>query len=251
MSDVPLPDIVDEARRILIAAQQRDVQVRLVGGLAVRLRAYETFHPGLSREYKDIDLVTLRGQTKSAAAFLQDLGYEPSERFNAMNGHERLLFYDVGNGRQLDVFVGLFRMCHEIPINDRVLTDSATIPLAELLLTKLQVVKLNEKDLRDIVAILYHHDVSDSDGDTINADQVAALCARDWGLWRTSKMNVERVREGVSSYDISPMEQAVVEQRLHRLWARIEAQPKSRMWRLRDKIGDRKQWYEDPEEIGG
>ena len=251
MAVAPLPEIIDEAWRLLVEADRLGVQVRLVGGLAVRLRAYETFHSGLSREYKDIDLITLRGQSKVVAAFLLEMGYVASDRFNAMNGHERLLFHDVENQRQLDVFVGAFRMCHEIPINDRVLTDPATIPLAELLLTKLQVVKLNEKDMRDIVALMYHHDVSDQDGDTINGDRVAELCAGDWGLWRTSKMNFERVREGLGDYGISEAERSVVLSRLTRLWDRIELEPKSRAWRLRDRIGDRKQWYEDPEEVGG
>ena len=140
-------------------------------------------------------------------------------------------------------------MCHEIPIDRRVAVDPTTIPLAELLLTKLQVVKLNEKDLRDIVAILHHHDVGEADGDTINAARVAELCADDWGLWRTTKMNVERVRDGVEHYDIAAAERDEVERRLDVLWARIEAQPKSRGWRLRDRVGDRKQWYEDPEEV--
>src|SRR3984885_14583065 len=124
-----------------------------------------------------------------------------------------------------------------------------TIPLAELLLTKLQKEKMNEKDLRDSDATLHHHDVGDDDGDTINADRVAKLCAEDWGLWRTCKMNFDRVREGVAGYDIAQEERATVQERLDRLWARIEAEPKSRGWRMRDRIGDRKRWYDEPEEV--
>lgn len=248
-TQAPLPQIIDEARRLATAALERDVPIRLVGGLAVRIRVDETFHPGLSREYKDIDFVTLKGRSKVVAGFIEEMGYEPQQQFNAMNGHERLLFHDLGNQRQLDVFVGAFRMCHEIPITNRITLDPMTLPLAELLLTKLQIVTLNEKDLRDVIAILHHHEVADHDGDTINADRVAQLCAEDWGLWRTCKMNVERVREGVESYDIAEDERATVEDRLDRLWARIEAEPKSRGWRLRDRIGDRKRWYDEPEEV--
>ena len=123
--------------------------------------------------------------------------------------------------------------------------------MAELLLTKFQIVSLNEKDLRDIVAILHHHDVADKDGDTINAAYVAQLCADDWGLWRTFQMNVVRVREGLDQYDLAEHERETVERRLDRLWERIEAQPKSRSWRMRDRIGDRKKWYDEPEEVGG
>lgn len=223
--------------------------IRLVGGLAVRIRVDEAFHPGLTREYKDIDFVTLKGRNKAVAGFLEEMGYEPQRQFNAMNGHERLLFHDLGNARQLDVFVGAFRMCHEIPINDRITLDPMTLPLAELLLTKLQIVNLNEKDQRDIVAILHHHEIADHDGDTINGARVAQLCSQDWGLWRTTKMTLERVREGLEHYDMAESERRQVEERLDRLWERIDAEPKSRSWRLRDRIGDRKRWYLEPEEV--
>jgi hypothetical protein len=249
MSEQPLPQILDEARRLATAALERDVPLRLVGGLAVRIRVDEAFHPGLSREYKDIDFVTLKGRNKVVARFLEEMGYEPHTQFNAMNGRERLLFHDLGNQRQLDVFVGAFRMCHEIPITDRITLDPVTLPLAVLLLTKLQIVNLNEKDRRDIVAILHHHEISDHDGETVNAVRVAQLCADDWGLWRTCKMNLERVREGIEDYDMAHDERTAVEQRIDRLWERIDAEPKSRSWRLRDRIGDRRRWYDEPEEV--
>ena len=249
VGETPLAQILDEARRLAGAALERDVPLRLVGGLAIRIRGDEAFHPGLSREYKDIDFVTLKGRSKQVTSFLQDMGYQPHEQFNALNGHERLLFHDLRNQRQLDVFVGAFRMCHEIPITDRIIHEPMTLPLAELLLTKLQIISLNEKDLRDVVAILHHHDVADQDGDTINASRVAKLCAEDWGLWRTCKLNFDRVRAGLATYDMTPDERAAIEQRLDRLWERIDAEPKSRGWRLRDRIGDRKRWYEEPEEV--
>jgi len=232
------------------AANDQDVPVRLVGGLAVRLRADEAFHTGLSRVYKDIDFVTLRGKSKQVVAFMESMGYQPNKEFNGFNGHERLLFYDIPNQRQVDVFVGAFRMCHEIPITDRIHLDATTVPLAELLLTKLQIVQLNEKDMRDIVALVHHHDVAEHDGDTINAAYIARLCAGDWGLWRTCKMNITRTRDGLDGFDIASHERDEVEARLDRLWQRIESQPKSRGWKLRDRIGDRKQWYEEPEEVG-
>jgi len=251
MTSEPLPTIIDEARRLGVDADREGVPVRLVGGLAVRLRALDAFSPVLQRDYRDIDLVTQRGGTKRVTAFLEAAGYEPQRAFNGLHGGERLLFHDVANRRQLDVFVGAFRMCHTIPIGDRLLIDAVTLPLAELLLTKLQVVKLNEKDLRDIVALLLHHDVADRDGETINAGQVARLCADDWGLWRTCRESVERVRDALGQYVLTADEAGLVRDRLARLWEEVERTPKSRGWRLRDRVGDRKQWYDDPEEVGG
>jgi len=67
---------------------------------------------------------------------MRDIGYEPHVGFNAMNARERLLFFDEPNGRRLDLFVGSFRMCHEIPLEQRLTVDAATVPLAELVLMK-------------------------------------------------------------------------------------------------------------------
>lgn len=245
----PLTGIVDEARRLTDAAAGQQLPIRLLGGLAIKLRVEPNLHPSLTREYKDIDFVSAKDQGKPTATFFEAMGYEPDRQFNAFSGGTRLLFHDPANQRQLDVFVGAFRMCHEIPIGDRLTVDPVTLPLAELLLTKLQVVSLNEKDLRDTVAILHHHPVADHDGNTINAQRVADLCAEDWGLWRTTKMNAQRVHEGLALYDLTDRERTAVAQRLDELWKRIEDAPKTRGWRLRDRIGDRKRWYEEPDEV--
>jgi len=250
MSDVsaPLAEIADEAHRILAAAEQADVPLRLIGGLAVLFHS-DPLHPALERPYKDIDLATVKGQSRKVGDLMASLGYEPAKEFNALNGNRRLLFYDVPNERQVDVFVGTFEMCHVIPISDRIAIEEKTIPLAELLLTKMQVVELNEKDLTDIVALLHHHEVADHDDDAVNAGEVARLTADDWGLWRTTQMNIDRVRERAGTVGLSDEEHRQVMERLDALSAAIDAAPKSRGWRLRDRIGDRKRWYENPDEV--
>jgi hypothetical protein len=211
----------------------------------VRLRARNGLPPSLERTYGDLDFVTARKSSAAAQRFFRDLGYEPHVSFNALNSKERLLFFDEEHGRQVDVFVGAFRMCHEIPIGERLETDETSIPLAELLLTKLQVIELNEKDVRDTVALLHDRDVGDEDGDTVNGGQVARLCAEDWGLWRTISQNLEACRVRVADYG---PECSAAGPRLAELEARIEGESKSRAWRLRAKVGERKRWYDLPEE---
>jgi hypothetical protein len=245
----PLPQIIDEARRMLAAAQERAVPVRLIGGLAVRLRFDAAVNPRLTREYKDIDVVTLKRTGKAAGDLLASLGYVGDREFNTLNGKTRLLYYDNANRRQVDVFVGAFEMCHSIPITDRIVQEDMTVPLAELLLMKLQVVALNEKDLRDIIALLHYHDVGDEDGPTVNGSYIAALCAADWGLWRTSTANLDRAHAGVDDYELDEQERAIVRGRIDDLRARLDAYPKSTKWRLRDRVGDRKRWYLEPEEV--
>lgn len=200
--------------------------------------------PGvLERDCGDLDLVAGRGSSKETARFFREAGYEPDVSFNALNSKERLLFLDAANRRQVDVFVGSFRMCHAIPLDGRLEVDQRTIPLAELLLTKLQVIELNEKDVQDALAVLAHP-IGDGDGETLNGARVARLCADDWGLWRTITANLETCRALAGRHGVDAAG-AISE-----LLARIEDEPKSRGWRLRAKVGERKRWYEVPEEVG-
>ena len=247
----PLDDIVLEADRLLEAAAAEDVPVRLIGGLAVRMHV--NGDPVISREYKDIDLVTLKGRGKRVSEFMTAMGYEADRAFNATNGHRRLLYYDRPHARQVDVFVGAFEMCHSIPITERIELHPSAVPLAELLLTKMQIVELNAKDQADILTILYHRDVADDagGGSAVNAARIAQLTATDWGLWRTTRMNVERTREALPGSALSPDQQAVVGERLDRLWERIESEPKSTKWKMRNRVGDKVRWYEEPEEVEG
>jgi hypothetical protein len=244
------PDILEEAMRLVGAAAEEGVPIRLIGGLAVRLHAPHGVPPGLAREFNDIDFATLKGKGKDVTRFLESTGYKPNKIFNNMNAGRRSLFYDTENGRQVDVFVGSFDMCHEIPIAGRIELEPVTIPLAELLLTKLQIVQLNEKDQRDILALVHEHEVGEDDFDMINAAHIAHLLAADWGLWRTSKMNIERSRSALRQYDLPQFDRERLDRRLAALWSRIEAEPKSAKWKLRDRVGDRKKWYMEPDEVG-
>ena len=140
-------------------------------------------------------------------------------------------------------------MCHAIPLAKRLTLNARTIPLADLLLTKLQVFALNEKDQRDIVNLLHAHPLSDSEPGGINAVYVAELLAGDWGLWRTCTLNVERVRGGLARYELAPEQEEIVRTRLDDLRKRIDEAPKSTKWKLRARVGERVKWYEEPEEV--
>ena len=142
-------------------------------------------------------------------------------------------------------------MSHQIPFGDRLALEPVTVPLAELLLTKLQIVELNEKDVRDALALLHDHPVEESDGDAINGAQIARLCASDWGLWRTFTANLSALEEHIGRYDLPERASSASAERVQRLQERIEEEPKPFGWRMRAKIGDRKRWYELPEEVEG
>jgi hypothetical protein len=244
-------DVVDEALRISEEAEQGGATLRLLGGVAIRLRARDGLHPVFEREYADLDWIVPKGKSSEAQKFFDSIGYTPHVRFNAIHGRERLLFFDEENDRQIDVLVGTFRMSHQIPFGDRLALEPVTVPLAELLLTKLQIVQLNEKDVRDALALLHDHPVEERDGDAINAAQVARLCAADWGLWRTFTANLAALEDHIGRYELAEESKGRIAERVGGLQERIEEEPKSFGWRMRAKIGDRKRWYELPEEVEG
>lgn len=242
-------DVVAEGTRLLDRATRKGVPLRLLGGVAIRLRAPGGIPPALARTYADLDFVTARRGAARAAQFFRDEGYAPHVAFNALHGRDRLLFFDEEHHRQVDVFVGAFRMSHKVPIDSRLEVDPVSVPLAELVLTKLQIAELNEKDVRDTLALLHDHAVGDEDGDVVNAARVAELCAADWGLWRTITQNLVACRAYADTYDVP--DRRTLDERLDTLLARIEAEPKTRAWKLRARIGDRKRWYDLPEEVAG
>jgi hypothetical protein len=243
-----LEDIVAEGERLLGMASQQGVPMRLLGGVAVRLKA-PAIPPALDRSYKDIDLAVTKKGAGAADKLLREAGYEPHVSFNAMHARERGLYFDGANDRQVDLFIHSFRMCHEIPLGDRLAVEDGTVPLAELMLTKLQIVEVNEKDIRDTVLLFHGHPVADHDDGAVNGAHIAALCADDWGLWRTLTANLERCRGHVGDYELEAGDRERVEARFDELLERIEAEPKGRGWRRRAKVGDRKRWYELPEEV--
>ena len=246
----PEQAVTTEALRLVELGESRGVPLRVVGGVAVALHTQGDVHPALRRPYRDIDLVTKRKGDREALKVLVAAGYESNERFNSMAGvHNRLVVYDNANGRQLDVFVGEFKMCHALSF-ERLHVDSPTVPLAELLVTKLQIVRMNEKDVKDIVAILLEHPLGESDDETVNSGRVAELCAADWGLWRTTRGSLEFARDGLERLALEAAERELVRQRLDELWERIEREPKSMRFRARARVGDRTRWYEEPDEVG-
>ena len=243
----PLADPVLEAKRVVESAARAGLTIRVLGGVAVRMQApSET--PLLPRPIGDIDLAIRQGGWRALADFLKSAGYAADDMFNALNGARRLLFFDHANNRKLDVFVGAFEMCHSIPIAGRLEKEPMTIPLAELLLTKLQIVQLTERDLRDIYSMSYHHEVSAGDGSGIEADFIADLCAKDWGLWRTCTATIEQSLARLPDYGFPSEASVLVGTRLSKLSKHIEQAPKTARWKLRGRVGDRVRWYDEPEE---
>lgn len=243
----PLPDPVAEGLRLIDCARCEGLAVYLIGGVAVRVRTPLTL---FSRDCKDIDIVASREAGRDVQRLLAGLGYAPAADFNAINGRTRMLFYDEQNSRDLDVLVGAFEMCHLLPILERARPEEATIPLADLLLTKLQIVEIGPTDILDVYNLLHGHRVVAVDAEkvAIDAGRIAELCANDWGLWRTVSGNLARIGERPKELAFDDAVWEVVAERVAQIEKAINRAKKSRRWRLRSRIGDRVQWYDEPEE---
>jgi hypothetical protein len=243
-------DLQQEALRLLREIGRRGIAAALIGGMGVRLLAAGRLHEAYRRDIADLDFVTRRGAGRGLGDALVDAGYVPDAEFNALNGAHRLLFYDTTHGRQVDVFVDAFAMCHTLPLGERVVIGAGTLPAAEVLMTKLQIVELNAKDRGDLYALLLSHEVgSDDAGFTVNVERIVTLTANDWGLQHTFERNLAQLEAGLAEQPLAEPERAAVAGRVRALLQAMEQAPKSRKWKLRDRIGERKRWYEEPEEV--
>jgi hypothetical protein len=247
----PLADIEAEAARVLQRASETSVVVRLLGGTAVGLHRHRPLPPALARSYGDIDLVVKRGQDRGLKHLLDELGYVANRGFNNLHGDRRLLFYDERNGRQVDVFIGTFRMCHTLELDDRLGLHPQTLSPADLLLTKLQIVKINAKDIIDALALLYEHEVaSGPTGDVIDLHRLMQVTGRDWG-WHTTFMdNLARLVPG-PDLALPPEVASEVASKVRTIQGDLASAAKSLKWKARAAVGRRVSWYELPEEIGG
>jgi hypothetical protein len=242
----PKEDLREEAVRVLDAAAEEGVVLRAVGGLGVNLICPSARMPPLARTYKDLDLAGRRGDAAAITAFLRSMGYAPDEEFNALHGHRQLYFWDPGHGRQLDVFVERITLSHQLEVGSRLDLAPRTLTPADLLLTKLQVVEINDKDLKDLCALLADQPVGPNG---IDPDRVVEVLASDWGWWRTCTATLDAVVGYATTLEGFDGRDRVLRsaQELH---DRIDGAPKSVRWKLRSIVGERVRWYELPEETG-
>jgi hypothetical protein len=245
----PLAGIENEALHVVDAARAEGFPVRILGGVAIAILAGNPLPERLRRTYADIDLAIRPEDGGRARSLLAALGYEADRGFNSLHGSRRLLFYDTFNSRRVDVFVGVFKMCHELDLRDRLELVPNTLAPADLLLTKLQIVELNQKDLLDLVTLLYLCATGDEPGvDTIDLARLEHVTGADWGWHTTVADNLDRVASATGEV-LTEDDATTVRSRVQEIRQAIERAPKSLGWKVRARVGRRMQWYELPEEV--
>jgi hypothetical protein len=248
-------DFEKEIRRIIKEADARKIPVRILGGAAIRMHCPE--HEGLYEKLKrapkhDMDFATYKKFRPLTKKLFTDLGYEPyvSLMLTGATGRHRQIFNDKEGNKAIDVFLGILEMCHNIDYEGRLEVDSPTVPLAELLLQKLQIVQTNEKDVQDTIILLLEHDLGKSDNNEINEDHVAKVLANDWGFYYTVNTKLGEIKGMLDKYEaLSKSDRATLVDRIDRLQKRIESEPKNLQWNLRAKVGPSVKWYRVVEEV--
>ena len=240
-------DLLDEARQLVKAGADNGTTVRMLGGIAIAMRCPTALTPTFARQYSDLDAVVPSQQRNQVDQVAAEIGLEGDRAFNAQRGNERRCYHRA-DGLKLDVFVETFSMCHDVPLGaNRLSLHDSTVPLAELLLTKAQIVELTDKDASDLFVLFHDYDLS-SDDTGVNEVRIGEICGQDWGLWRTVTGTLKQLEDAVAHINATAQERSLVTDRIERLLESMDTAPKSRKWKMRNRIGDRVQWYVLPEE---
>jgi len=242
----------NELKRILTASSNAGIIMRVIGSLAFQLHCpkFGYLQAAMGRAYTDIDFAAYHRQTKEIQALMAGLGYKENREVFIVSEGDRAIYERSEVGIHIDVFYEKLAFSHIIYWNHRLEVDSPSIPLAEMLLEKMQIVRINEKDIIDTIMLLLEHPLGDNDQETINIKHIAGLCSNDWGLWRTTTMNLDKVSRLAQGYEQLTAEQkGKIDDQVKSALSRIDREPKSMAWRLRARVGDRVKWYRDVDEV--
>jgi hypothetical protein len=203
-----------------------------------------------------MDLACASKGRREVAAYLEKSGCAADKMFNSLNG-DRQMYFTAPSGRPVDVMVDRLTMCHTLDFRPSFGNSSLTLDPADLLLSKLQIFELNPKDARDITHLLSGVPVGGKasgeakEAPFIDAGRFGEVLAADWGWWRTTTGNLEKLPALLADAPemIPPQPRFDALEQAARLLDVAKSVPKSMKWKLRANVGDRVRWYELPEEV--
>ena len=251
MDAFPFELLNQEHQYILAEAEKKHIVIRLLGALAFDIRCpmYSELRRALGRTLSDLDYMAISKQWEQIVELLTGLGYSFDERRAMLHGLDRVIFFHP-NGLRVDIFFDQLDMCHKIDFRDRLTIDPQTISLSDLLLEKLQIVRINEKDIIDIIILFLEYPISEAE-ESINAKYIVGRMANDWGFYHTATNNLRRIRdEFLDKYElINDQNRQIVHARIDQMLQQIEAEPKTLKWKLRARVGTSIKWYKEVGEL--
>jgi hypothetical protein len=239
-------DAVAEVQRIVDAAASKNITLRAIGAVAFRIHSpgHLVIHTATGRQISDIDLVGYKKQGSEICDLMSQLGYELDKAMLILE--DRYFFADKIRRVKADVFLDKLEMCHTIDFSRRLDLDYPTVPLAELLLEKLQIVQIESKDIIDVAMLLSDHALGSGEKDAIDRGYIARLLATDWGFYYTATTNLSKISEAVNQIpSIEQSDKERIADNIKQLTAEVEAQPKSLGWKARARVGTKRKWYRD------
>jgi hypothetical protein len=243
--------IYEMAVKISEAALAKKLPIKLLGATAFinRCPNYRDLYFSFGRRLTDVDVVTYGSvKTEIIDTFFADLGFEKQQHF-IWHAGTRDIFIS-SDGLLLDVFRDKLEFCHTIFFKNRLDGPWLTIPLEEMLLQKLQIVKINDKDLKDLSVLFLEHEITPGSTEGLDAQYIATLFAKDWGFYHTSKTNLKKFHRYLKTIqELTKDDKVVIRAKIDSLLKVIEDAPKSLGWKLRSKIGTKMKWYNEVEEI--
>jgi hypothetical protein len=249
----PTAELVEHATELIAAADRVGVPLRITGSLACMHHCPDRHQQHLAMRGEpphDLDLVAERKTYRTIREMMEAFGYVFDEQVALASDRRQLLFRHKQDELDVDVYLGQLNYCHPISFTGRLECDTPTVPLAELLLAKVQIVELTSKDIADAAMLLLEHDLADADDrDVINLSRITTVLSDDWGFQYTTELSLAKIEHALQASSLcSEEERATVRERIGKLRAAVEAAPKSRRWRLRSRLGTRKRWYEAVED---
>jgi hypothetical protein len=252
LEEYPKPETyLEEARQLTEEAQKEGMLLRVMGPIALHfyfpdyVDLYRRMERLGERVFTDIDYASYGKFRNKMVPFFEQQGYSLEKRAAMISGGTRLIFFG-DRVPMIDVFYDRLDYNHPIEYKGRLEIHPYCVSLTDLLLQKLQIVQINDKDLKDAMLLLLAATIGDSDEGMINVKYVAKLMAEDWGFYYTSTTNLEKVRSAVKGV------QALDETQCGRICAqadllskRIEEAPKSWGWKNRARTGTKKIWYKE------
>jgi len=231
-------DRIAESLRIIRAGEEHGAVFRMIGGLAIRAHCEDLQF--CEREYGDIDLVALGRQTVKIRSTLESIGYTEDREIARATDGTRLLFQREDSDDHVDVFLDKLRMEHTINLQERLEIEELTISVSDILVTKLIIHVMNEKDYRDIFTIMKETELGHEDKrGAINVNYIASLCSKDWALYFDILANIDECLSVIDHYSLSEVESNLIRSRFQTIKDAIQKKPKTLKWKLRSLLGER------------